>query len=220
MASNVTLSNLRTAARRRANMENSQFVLDAELTDYINGSLQELYDLMVAKGVDYFTTSSTISTDGTTKVYSLPSNFYKLAGVDYLLNGVSTTMQPFVFADRNKYFTNNRVVRYRVVGSQIRFEPAPAAQTITIWYVPVLTKLVSDSDTFDGINGWEEFVIIDAAIKALVKQEDDPQELMILKAAQMKRIEDLAATRDQGFPEKVTDVTQFRFPYQINYGEE
>lgn len=201
-------------------MENSQFVTDAELTNYINGSIQELYDVLVSKSEDYFVTSATITTDGTNKTYNLPSTFYKLLGVDYLLNGISTSMQRFVFHDRNRFYQNARVLRYRIVGSTIRFEPLPAPQDITVWFIPAFTKLVADGDTFDGVNGWEEYVILDSAIKVLNKEESDPSPLMAEKAEALKRIDDLSKIRDQSFPERVTDITTQIVPYVYRFGEE
>ena len=42
-----TEADLRTRARRRADMENSTFVTDAEIQDYLNSSIAELHDFMV-----------------------------------------------------------------------------------------------------------------------------------------------------------------------------
>ena len=58
----VSLTELRTLTRQRADMENSQFVTDTELTRYLNNSWGELYNLIVENfNEDYYTTSSTIS---------------------------------------------------------------------------------------------------------------------------------------------------------------
>ena len=60
MTDYVTLTELRTLTRQRADMENSQFVDDTELTRYLNNSWGELYNLIGENfNEDYFTTSST-----------------------------------------------------------------------------------------------------------------------------------------------------------------
>lgn len=64
----------------------------------------------------------------------------------------------------------------------------------------------SDATTLDGISGWEEFVVIDAALKARIKEESPVQELMAQKAAMRIRIIDTAANRDASIPSRVTDT--------------
>lgn len=55
--------------------------------------------------------------------------------------------------------------------------------------------------------GWEEYGVLDAAIKAVVKEESDPSALMAQKAQLMARIRGAAADRDSGEPARVVDVT-------------
>ena len=99
----VTLSNLRTLVRQRADMEGSQFVPDEEIRQYCNLGYAELYDMLVtnATSEDYFLTSSTVSLVSGTQLYSLPSDFYKLRGVD--LNSGSDTfpLKRYNFPQRN-----------------------------------------------------------------------------------------------------------------------
>ena len=49
-------------------------------------------------------------------------------------------------------------------------------------------------------------MIIDAAIKCLIKEESDVQVLLMQKKQVLDRIEAMAANRDAGEPERVTDV--------------
>ena len=61
-----------------------------------------------------------------------------------------------------------------------------------------------DDGEFDGISGWEEYVIIDAAIKMLVKEESDTSALNAAKQAMLIRIKAAAAGRDAGEPPKIS----------------
>lgn len=70
-----------------------------------------------------------------------------------------------------------------------------------------------DTTTFDGISGWEEYVVIDAAIKALIKEESDIQGLVLQKEAMLQRINEVAESRDAGIPSRVTDTQS------IDYGD-
>lgn len=207
MASTVTLATLRTMARRRADMENSSFVTDTELNEYINTAIKRLYDLLVMANEDYYTTSDTVTTDGTSKEFNLPADFYKIKGLDYNLNGTTRSMKPYPFNERNDFQNNTSEIRYRLRKDKIRFEPAPSAQSMTLWYVPAFSDLSNDADTFDGVNGWEELVAIDAAIKCKRKEESDTQELIFERERLYAEIKEIAKSRDQAFPQTVSDVT-------------
>lgn len=63
-----------------------------------------------------------------------------------------------------------------------------------------------DSATLDGISGWEEYVIIDAAIKAQIKQEGPFEPLVGQKMDMKARIEAMAEGRDIGEAIHVSDV--------------
>lgn len=220
MSSSTTLqlSDLITAVRQRADFVNSQFVTDAELTSYINQSYFELYDLLVQKyGDNYYVQSPYIFvTDGINQFFTLPTDFYKLLGVDLALASTLdswVTIRPFNFSDRNRYAVPNfqsfygvTNMRYRLNGSQLWLTPIPAAnQSIRVWYVPELVTLVNPTDTVDGVSGWTEYIIVDAAIKALAKEESDVSPFMIQKAALITRIEAAAENRDAGSPPTVAD---------------
>jgi hypothetical protein len=221
MATTMTLLALRTAVRQRSDMVNDQFISDSELTSYINQSYFELYDILVQKyGDNYYVANPySISTDGSNQLYSLPTDFYKLLGVDLALSNTAdsyVTIRPFNFTDRNRYAVPNfqsfygvTNMRYRLNGDKLWLTPTPASgQTIKVWYVPRLTTLSADGDTVDGISGWTEYIIVDACIKALAKQESDVTVFALQKAELIKRIESAAENRDAGNPATVGD-TQF-----------
>lgn len=63
-----------------------------------------------------------------------------------------------------------------------------------------------DDTEIDGIAGWEEYVIIDAAMKAMTKQEEDITALLIQKKAMKDRIEGMSEGRDAGQAHHVSDV--------------
>jgi len=217
----TTLAALRNRAKRRADMLNSKFVSDAEWNQYISDSYAELYDLLVSKFEDYYIADPLIfSITGSNYTYALPADFYKLKGVDKSLSGAGDwyTLRPFMFEDRNARRTATRfrglypAIRYKILGEELFLSPDDQATgTYRMWYVPRYTALTSDASTVDGVNGWEVYIETDAAIKALQKEESDVSVLMAMKAALIKRIEDMAANRDVGEPDRVTDVSLNNF---------
>lgn len=150
----MTLAQLRTAARQRADMVYSQFVSDSELNSYINASYFELYDLLVQKyGNDYFMKEYSFELQNGVSQYPLPPDFFKLLGVDLQISAGPdgyVSLRPFTLAERNRYSTANvqtwigvTNLRYRISAGNLWFTPSPqTGQTIRIWYVPRLAELV------------------------------------------------------------------------------
>lgn len=212
----ITLLELRTQSRQRADMENSEFVSDSELTNYINSSIAELHDIMVqAYGSDYYVSTDTFNTANGDESYDLPADLYKIMGVDISINGDDfISIKRFNFNERNR-FTDNTAwnlagipsIRYRLLGNQIVFSPVPdSANSVKLWYVPVATKLVDDADELDDLNQFSEYVIVDAAIKMMQKEESDVSVLMAEKQMLTKRITEAANNRDAGEPESISDI--------------
>lgn len=62
-------------------------------------------------------------------------------------------------------------------------------------------------DSLDGRNGWEEWVVVDAAIKLLSKEESDTSQLERESARLWARIMAALQNRDAGQGKRVTDVS-------------
>lgn len=231
----VTLGSVKTRAKYRADMVNSTFVSDEEWNTYITASYKELYDLLITCwGDNYyvslpyqFTTTNNIDQydlpDGTDS-FLLPDDttapaFYHLLGVD-LVQSPGTqlqniTLKQFNFQERNKYSSAYGsglatwgfvAPDYKLLDGRIMLRPVPnGGSVIQLWYVPRPTDLTDDADTFDGISGWEEYVVIDAARQALEKEESSTVEAIREKADLVKRINKSAVNRDAGSPITVTD---------------
>lgn len=212
----ITLSELRTQARQLADMEDNEFVSDTELNNYINFAIADLHDLLVETyGSEYYLNSYESVTTNGESAYNLPSDFYKLRGVDAKLNGSDwLNLHPFNFNERHKYesFGSGSILgiynlKYRVMGSKIRFTPTPNANTpFRLWYVPVATKLINDTDILEDVNQYSDYVILSAAIKMLNKEESDPSALLQERKKIEDRIEHAAQNRDAANPESISDI--------------
>jgi hypothetical protein len=240
----ATLSELTTLAQEYADMVNSNFVSPGEWTSYINLAYFELYNVLITMyGDDYFLKAPyTFTTDGVTFQYALPSDFYKFMGLDLQLGNVANswvTIRSFMFADRNRYAVPNfqsfygvTNLRYRIMSNSgptnsgtntgtLFLTPLPAAnQTLRLWYIPRLTELVSGSDTVDGVSGFQDYIPVEAAIKALMKEESDVSALQTRKQILLKQIQDSAAGRDVANPQTVSDTqwSDYQFPANNGWG--
>ena len=222
MPATVTLAQLREAAADRADMPaptTSTFIPTSRWTIYVNSSIRNLYDKLIeAYGEDYFyfATPQAITTDGTNDSYALASDFYKLLGVDLKVNNEWKTVHRFNFSERNRYSLpgiqaqgRGELIRYRLRGTRVLFAPLPSAgQSIRVHYAPTFTDLSADGDTFDGINGWHEWVVNHVALKALAKEDGAGafQEVSGLLQVEEARIEAIKSARDLGEPSTIRDV--------------
>jgi hypothetical protein len=223
----MTLAQLRLAGQRLADLENSQFVGTAEANDYVNKALAKVYDQMVtAYGENYYavtTPAITTITDTSVYLYPLPADFYKGLGADVCLAGSDPTkpenwfmMRPFNFGERNRGALQPQVnqtgvsldYRYRYHGTQLWLSPVPSAGgQVRLWYAPTMTVLVADGDSTTMLQpGWEELVVLEVAIKMMVKSQLDSSELQMMRAQEVQRLTEAVANRDAGAPSTVVDV--------------
>ncbi len=208
----MSLLQLRTRARQESDQVASLFCTDAEVNQYIRDAYQDLYGRIVqAFGNDYFVQTPaagyTFTTDGINQLFGLPTTageqlVLKLLGVEVAVSGGSAqyvSLKPFAFADRNSTaFPNSQTPQ--------------AGQTVRILYIPRPTLPSADVDTIDGVNGWEEFVIIDAALKMVAKEEGDVSVLMARRRAMEERLDSEIENRNASeFGGKILDVS--RRPY-------
>ncbi len=180
----VSLLTLRTEVRQQSDQVNSLFCTDAELNQYIRNAYASLYGKIVeAFGNDYFVQTPaagfTFLTDGVNQLFALPAAFFKLLGVEVSVSSGSTqfvSLTPFAFADRNRaYFPNTQIPQ--------------AGQTIRVLYVPQPTLPTQDADTINGVNSWEESIIIDACLVAMAKEESDVSVMLRRQAAMKERLD-------------------------------
>ena len=214
-----TESDLRTRARRRADMENSTFVTDAEIQDYLNSSISELHDFMVKSYEDYFVSEQTYNAPIATGGANLPDDFYKALGVDYNSGGITSTLRAYSFSDRNVYNTPYAVVdrlaepMYKVEGNKIKLIPTNSQSgTITLYYVPQATQFSSTVTEIENvIPGYEEYVVVATAIRMLMKEESDVSALERERQQLASRIIRAISPRDASGSFAIRDVRKGRF---------
>lgn len=232
----INLGYLRYMSKLRADKLYSQFLTDDEWNFNINQSMKKLYDILITKYGDHYflapplqipTATFSVSQgmayvplpDGS--LYTAAPAFYKLAGVDCAVNpgnGQWFTLPRFNWIDRNRYSTlqlSGTVqsiygLAYCEFGNNLFFIPQPQASLyVQLWYVPAVAELLLDTDMMPfSISGWSELVILDSAIKALLKEEsyDQVNALKAERDSVEMRIETTAANRDVGQPNTVSNT--------------
>lgn len=193
MARSVTLRSIVDRARTHADMRSSAFINDTEILALLNDCIPELYDELVGSYEDYYADSAFITLVSGTNVYDLPDDFYKVIGIDYEVStGSYITLKPFMNAERNSTLTTN--INIPAGRIRIRYVPAP----------PIYTDL--DTDTFDGVAGWDRLVVLLLARDMLNAEESDTQAIRTTYQETLQRVRNMAPPRDSGMAHRVVDV--------------
>lgn len=232
----INLGYLRYLSQLRADKLNSEYLTMDEWNSNINQSMYELRDIIVTKfGDDYFLAPPLVIPLTGLTMYPLPdgSNYsnapalFKLNGVDANISGAApgpnagwVPLARANWSDRDKYTTwpnqagalnNIYQMSYRVMGDNLFVFPVNTNQLIQLWYVPVMTQLLLDSDMLAfSLSGWSEYIIVDAAMKAMIKEEslEKWQALNASRQILIERIETTAANRDVGQANTVSNTRQ------------
>ena len=207
-----TLAQIRSQAQQIADMEDSDFVTDAEWLTVINQGYRQVYNLLVNSDEDYFTTTSTFTVTSGDNSATLPSDFYKLKGVDFQLSsGRYRRVQRFNFNDRNLRSlpsAGDATLRYyRLVAGNIQLQPREGAEgTYQLWYIPKVTNLVNDGDTTVDLLGFDDYIAYWAARHALKKEESSTAQVDQMLSLLERDIAQNAVNRDSAMAETISDA--------------
>jgi hypothetical protein len=218
VAYTVTLATLCERVLQRGNLEGaSAFIKPFELVDLVNGSIAEWVDEVrgTTWNGTYSRSSQRIATTNGTQRYALAGDFLSLLSVDISIAGGAPVISARAYQEEQRNAFRSTIlgawglsnpIYYQVQGTDISFIPVPqGAYAVTINYVPTSPVLADPSDTIDSINGWEEFIVLDAAIKCLIKA-GEAETVPILSQRleqQRQRIRAMAPRRDHQFAERV-----------------
>ncbi len=181
MPRTVTLSTLRTRVREQAEMESSTFCSDAEINRYISSSYTRLYGLLVQADPERYLREETFTGTGSATEFAVGSDYLGTLRIDYNVPGGTKVPLDRIFS---------KEIAYRTTGStgvstawhpiyntstpttqKIRLIPtAESGSTYTHCYIVAPASLSADGDLVDGVAGWEEYIVLDAAIKCRIKE--------------------------------------------------
>lgn len=226
MAYAVTLAQIVTRAQQRSNLEGAgAFVPFAEWASMVNSSLADWYDMvrLTTFAGQYYRSINQITTSPAVDQYALPGDFLSVISIDWFVSGNPSsssanvvTLRPFQEEDRNRYrfwptgWLATNPVFYQLWGPNLKLIPVPQSSFyLQLNYVPAAPRLGNPAATLDSIDGWEEWIVLDVAMKALVKdgQIDILPMLQQERQRQEMRIKGAAAARDVGRAEIVHDVS-------------
>ncbi len=197
----------------------------------MNESLSELHEMLFAAyGPEYFRSTVFITTVSGTAEYDLPDDFMELLclGVGIgesasFFYGPLRQWQPLDVPGLQSITslgTPNELL-YRIQNNQLVLLPTPRVSTwhVQVDYIPCFIELARDAEpnTFDDVNGWAAWAVLDTAIKCLDKLGQDSNHLVRRQMRQVERINRLAGQRDLANVPHMTDVqggSEYRTRYR------
>jgi hypothetical protein len=187
MARNVTLSTLRDDIANQVDVTvgASGRYTPTYLTRLVNQSIQRFRERVSSEGMAHFLVSTTGTlTAGATSPYSFSEldlssvspSVVRTYGVDITVNGCIVSLAHRPFTERNDHGgpQNTGIPRawMHYQTRKLAIAPAPdSAYAYAVWYLPVLADLSADGDTFDGVAGWEEYVVWDVCLRLITRDQ-------------------------------------------------
>lgn len=173
-----TLADLVTQVRRRADMENTTFVTDEEIEQYVQDAMGDLWDILIeAAGPEHFTSSLSITTTAGVAQYQLdtdiagmgvgytfePLRIYKTIALEILEEGQYRPLSPGGFYSRpdSALPFDSQHAEYFLTSSQdeggyqkrvLNLRPTPqAAYSLRLLYIPIPMELLSVGSDMGGM---------------------------------------------------------------------
>jgi hypothetical protein len=207
----VTVGALISEARTKSDHVNSNFVTDAEIIGFLNEANSTLYDDVVLADESFFVTSAALTLSGDTA--ALPTDCYKLVGIDLASNGRTKTLRRTNFNMRNEAtpgLTSSNP-KYYVVANSVKFVPAPSGGPMTLWYIPTVTKFATIADVVpEPLAQWTRYMTEHAVVQILLKEESSATANIALRDSIRADINKIVVNRDFNEGQQVVDV------YRIN----
>jgi len=169
-----------TLARLRADVENQADIVGAAnrypptlINRLINQSIQRFRERISNEGITHYLTATTGTlSSGTTSPYpfqvldlsAVSPGIVRTLGVDLTVQGTVYSLKHVPFEERASFGTHTAqpLAWAHFQTAKIAILPAPdASYDYTVWYLPLLSDLTAETDTFDGVAGWEDFIVWD-----------------------------------------------------------
>ncbi len=128
---------------------------------------------------------------------------FELAELPMLLNEPHGDAHNVRYRLRGQHETREGAVFLR----QIELRPTPrVAFTLRLEYLPLTSSVNSDSTLVEGLDGYEEIVVLEGAIYLLESEESDARHLHRQLERHERMLDEMSAGHDMHRPERVVDV--------------
>lgn len=218
MTDTATASVLMTQVRQHTDTESDANITDAFLLSLVDKSYNKLYRQIATEYAGYFDVEdSSKSLIVGQRLYALAADFMHLRGVDIVVGTDRVTLGRIGFGERNRRTNDPRYYSrqlerirtnyaYLTQKNDLRIDPVPTTtEQIIMTYVPRPTRITNSADTFDVIAGFEDFIVYDASVSVLGKQERDVSVMAAQRQDALQLIIQTVSPRETGDPIQVRD---------------
>lgn len=205
MSRTVTLSQLRSDIQYQCDIVGATNRHPAANQNrLINQSIQRFREKITNEGSQHYLTPTTGTLGvGATSPYpfylldvsAVSPSLVRSYGLDITVDGETRSLLHVPFQDRDQYggarargmplaWAHYQTAKIAVL------PPSDTAYTYVLWYLPVLADLSLDADTFDGVAGWEEFIVWDVCCR-IISRDTYPEAWQILSAQRQETWADI-----------------------------
>lgn len=215
MSSLVSLSELKLRVREvsdsdvDAGYEDQHHIDDEFLRRTLNRHLRALHRMLCESTPEYYAREATFASVASQRRYDLPTDFWqvlKLMATDG--SGNFCELRRWDYDDLvgmrqldqvSNATLGNYCYKLDSYGVTIRPTPTVATHTFYLDYLPAFAELVEDGDTFDGVNGFEDWAVYMAASDVALRQDDETlSDRQQQKAQRVEQSIRRLANRDDG----------------------
>ena len=233
MAQSVTVGTLVTRVRDRIDRPvDDGFITDTEIMRYLDSAYKWLYNMLASKELGQYEKIQSITADGSI-AYALTSDYYAVMGVEYQISSTNRVSLPRIQLNERNLFNDSDTGHARAwriygnltaapseadgwdggdmpdevpSGDVIQFYPRGASGDVyRVFYIPVASTLDGSTDTVNGVNGFEELLVIEASIRCFMKEESSTVDLERERKYKLDEIDSMAENRQQESPNRVVD---------------
>jgi len=229
-----TVQELIDRIRLKANIEASsgyeEFMTDAELRDWLTDAYTKLLDELTSQDIWSFGGSARYQAQvtGSQAAYALPSGAYKIRAIDVRQqNGYWSEAKQVSPRYRNVMqgttgWSVNQVDVFTTQASSvawyfsdtsggtqkaITFIPSPSGtEEFRVLYIPAVTGSFALTDTIEGHNGFEEWLVLEVADRVRTKMLEPLEGIKEEKANVLTRIRSVAGRLADDMPKTIVDV--------------
>ncbi len=223
----ISTADIELRARERADMVNSDFVSAAEVTRYCEKAFQEWIGILLTKEPDLLVTKSTGNANPPPDFFQLPSHYKALRRIRHvdsysLRRAELQEMEVLSFNGRRgkptHYYLYNGYTNPQPL-SQIVFLPYPdRVYPVEVWFIPSLSLADVINGGLNLIAGWDEYVVLTAAMKMKDKEESDVSVLVGERTTLLEATIAQITAQDTGEPGRMTTFSPNPFyndPFDI-----
>ena len=199
----LSSQDLVTQVRSHADIEDSDFITDTEISRYLNLAYRTLYDIIVDANQDLFVDNLVFR--GANYPMQLPLDFYKLRGLDVRYSDYFVQAKRVGFMSRQHaqiefirpYSIHGIIddITYSLRGNELKLFSSVATEdsTLVLWYLPK-PKKIEDGAMLPA--GWERYLIYSACRDCRVKEDSSTKDFERQMMLTRQDVEDFCMRRD------------------------